>query len=92
MCVHAHPDDESSKGAATMAHYVTGGDRVLVASCTGGERGDVLNPRLKDDPDVLRDLPALPADWFRLWRVDADGRYCLTSAGQQADLEHRKAA
>ena len=58
MCVHAHPDDESSKGAATMAHYVTGGDRVLVASCTGGERGDVLNPRLKDDPDVLRDLPA----------------------------------
>ncbi len=58
LAVHAHPDDESSKGAATMAHYVTGGDRVLVASCTGGERGDVLNPRLKDDPDVLRDLPA----------------------------------
>ena len=22
MCVHAHPDDESSKGAATMARYV----------------------------------------------------------------------
>ena len=37
-------------------------------------------------------LNAIKADWFRLWRVDADGRYCLTSAGQQADLEHRKAA
>lgn len=56
MAVHAHPDDESSKGAATMAYYVARGDRVLVVSCTGGERGDVLNPRLKDDPDVLRDL------------------------------------
>ena len=58
MCVHAHPDDESSKGAATMAHYVARGDDVLVVSCTGGERGDVLNPRLKDDPDVMADLPA----------------------------------
>jgi hypothetical protein len=37
-------------------------------------------------------LNAIKADWFRLWRVDADGRYCLTSAGLQADLEHRKAA
>lgn len=37
-------------------------------------------------------LNAIKADWFRLWHVDADGRYCLTSAGQQADLEHRKAA
>ena len=37
-------------------------------------------------------LNAIKSDWFRLWRVDADGRYCLTSAGLQADLEHRKAA
>ncbi len=58
LAVHAHPDDESSKGAATMAHYVARGDDVLVVSCTGGERGDVLNPRLKDDPDVMADLPA----------------------------------
>lgn len=57
MAVHAHPDDESSKGAATTAKYVASGARVLVVSCTGGERGDVLNPHLKDDPDVLRDLP-----------------------------------
>ena len=30
MAVHAHPDDESSKGAATMARYVREGVQVLV--------------------------------------------------------------
>lgn len=56
MAVHAHPDDESSKGAASMAMYVAQGVEVLVVSCTGGERGDVLNPALKDDPAVVRDI------------------------------------
>ena len=51
MAVHAHPDDESSKGAATMARYSDEGDRVLVVTLTGGERGDILNPAL-DHPDV----------------------------------------
>ena len=57
MAVHAHPDDESSKGAAAMARYVGEGVDVLVVTCTGGERGDVLNPRLAGNPDVLRDMP-----------------------------------
>ena len=57
MAVHAHPDDESSKGAATMAKYVAEGKGVLVVSCTGGERGDVLNPALRNDPEILRDMP-----------------------------------
>jgi mycothiol S-conjugate amidase len=57
LAVHAHPDDESSKGAATMAKYVSDGVDVLVVSCTGGERGDVLNPALKNDPEILRDMP-----------------------------------
>lgn len=56
LAVHAHPDDESSKGAATTARYVADGARVMVVSCTGGERGDVLNPALKDDPRVTRDI------------------------------------
>ena len=56
MAVHAHPDDESSKGAATTARYVHEGAEVLVVTCTGGERGDVLNPRLKDDPHIQRDI------------------------------------
>jgi mycothiol S-conjugate amidase len=59
MAVHAHPDDESSKGAATMARYVAEGVPVLVATCTGGERGDVLNPKLKGDPDVEANLPEI---------------------------------
>jgi len=57
MAVHAHPDDESSKGAATMAKYVASGVEVLVVSCTDGERGDVLNPALRNDPEILRNLP-----------------------------------
>ena len=56
MAVHAHPDDESSKGAATTAKYVREDAEVLVVTCTGGERGDVLNPKLKDDPHILRDI------------------------------------
>lgn len=43
MAVHAHPDDESSKGAAAIARYVAEGADVMVVTCTGGERGDVLN-------------------------------------------------
>ena len=52
LAVHAHPDDESSKGAATMARYAREGVEVLVATCTGGERGSVLNPAM-DRPEVL---------------------------------------
>ncbi len=55
MAVHAHPDDESSKGAATMARYVDEGVDVLVVTCTGGERGSVLNPKM-DRPEVLADI------------------------------------
>ena len=43
MAVHAHPDDESSKGAAALARYVKEGVDVLVVTCTGGERGDILH-------------------------------------------------
>jgi mycothiol S-conjugate amidase len=58
MAVHAHPDDESSKGAATMARYVREGVDVLVCTLTGGERGDVLNPAM-DRPEVRANLPEL---------------------------------
>ncbi|HEX7353765.1 MAG TPA: mycothiol conjugate amidase Mca, partial [Mycobacteriales bacterium] len=57
MAVHAHPDDESSKGAATMAKYVRDGVDVLVVTCTGGERGDVLNPQMAAVEPA--DMPAL---------------------------------
>ncbi|MFF1574072.1 mycothiol conjugate amidase Mca [Leifsonia sp. NPDC058292] len=59
MAVHAHPDDESSKGAATYAYYTSLGDEVMVVSCTGGERGDILNDQLPDLAMARRDLAGL---------------------------------
>ncbi|HEU0129819.1 MAG TPA: mycothiol conjugate amidase Mca [Mycobacteriales bacterium] len=58
MAVHAHPDDESSKGAATMARYAREGVDVLVVTCTGGEAGDILNPAM-DRPEIVADLAAV---------------------------------
>ncbi|MCW2807108.1 MAG: LmbE family protein [Marmoricola sp.] len=55
MHVHAHPDDESSKGAASTAKYVAEGVDVHVVTCTGGERGSILNPNM-DRPDVLENM------------------------------------
>jgi mycothiol S-conjugate amidase len=56
--VHAHPDDESSKGAASTARYVAEGVDVLVGTLTGGERGSVLNPAM-DRPEVWADISAI---------------------------------
>jgi len=46
LSVHAHPDDESSKGAGTVARYVDSGVEAILVCCTGGEEGDVLNEAL----------------------------------------------
>lgn len=60
VAVHAHPDDESSKGAGSTARYAREGVQVTVITCTGGERGDVLNPRLRDDPSITAEtLPEI---------------------------------
>jgi mycothiol S-conjugate amidase len=58
LTVHAHPDDESSKGAATCARYVDEGREVMVVTCTGGERGSILNPAM-DRPGILDEMPAV---------------------------------
>jgi len=58
LAVHAHPDDESSKGAATMVRYVRSGADVMVATLTGGERGDILNKAM-DRPEVRANLPKI---------------------------------
>jgi mycothiol S-conjugate amidase len=60
MCVHAHPDDESSKGAATMARYASEGVDVLVVTLTDGSAGSILNPAM-DRPEVLADITAVRA-------------------------------
>ena len=56
MTVHAHPDDESSKGAATTARYVNDGHEVMVVTCTGGEAGSILNPAM-ERPEIIENLP-----------------------------------
>jgi mycothiol S-conjugate amidase len=56
MSIHAHPDDEASKGAATMARYVSEGAYTVLVCCTGGEAGDILNPEA-DSPEVRERLP-----------------------------------
>lgn len=61
MAIHAHPDDESSKGAATMAKYAAEGNRVKVVTCTDGRRGDVLNPAM-DRPGVLENMTEVRRD------------------------------
>jgi mycothiol S-conjugate amidase len=58
LTVHAHPDDEASKGAGTVARYHAAGVRTVLVTCTGGEAGDILNPAM-DRPEVVADLPAI---------------------------------
>jgi len=58
LSVHAHPDDESSKGAGTVAKYHAEGVRTVLVCCTGGEAGDILNPAMDRD-DVRADLAAV---------------------------------
>jgi mycothiol S-conjugate amidase len=55
LSVHAHPDDEASKGAATVAKYHAEGLRSVLVCCTGGEAGDILNPAA-DTPEVRANL------------------------------------
>lgn len=58
LTVHAHPDDEASKGAGTIAKYHDQGVKTVLVCCTGGEEGDILNPAM-DQPDVRENLPAV---------------------------------
>ncbi len=55
LSVHAHPDDEASKGAGTVARYSAEGVHTVLVCCTGGEEGDILNPAM-DRPDVRERL------------------------------------
>jgi mycothiol S-conjugate amidase len=60
LAIHAHPDDESSKGSGTMARYADSGVRVVLVCATGGEEGDILNPRM-DRPGIKERMKELRA-------------------------------
>lgn len=55
LTVHAHPDDEASKGAGTVARYSDAGAHTVLVCCTGGEEGDIHNPAL-DTPEVRANI------------------------------------
>jgi mycothiol S-conjugate amidase len=59
VSLHAHPDDEASKGAATIARYAREGVRAVLVTATGGEEGDYLNPAFAGRS--REELPALRA-------------------------------
>ena len=58
LTVHAHPDDESSKGAGTVRRLADQGGHALLVTCTGGEAGDILNEAMRR-PEIEADLPAV---------------------------------
>lgn len=60
LSVHAHPDDESSKGAGTVAMYHAEGVYCTLVCCTGGEEGDILNPAM-DRPEIKQRLAEVRA-------------------------------
>ncbi len=60
LTIHAHPDDEASKGSATVAKYAADGVRTVLVCCTGGEAGEVLNKAM-DTPEVVANLTAIRA-------------------------------
>lgn len=61
VSIHAHPDDEASKGAGTIARYVASGARAVLVTATGGEAGDILNPAM-DRPEVAGRLAEIRAE------------------------------
>jgi mycothiol S-conjugate amidase len=61
LSIHAHPDDESSKGAGTVARYHAEGVRTVLVCCTGGEAGDILNPAMDTD-EVKADIGKVRAE------------------------------
>jgi mycothiol S-conjugate amidase len=56
LTIHAHPDDEASKGAPTLAMYKHQGIRTVLVCCTGGEEGDLQNPHLREPGQPFHDL------------------------------------
>ena len=56
LTVHAHPDDEASKGAPTVARYHAEGVVTVLVCCTGGEEGDLQNPGLREPGQPFHNL------------------------------------
>jgi len=58
LTIHAHPDDESSKGGGSAARYAAAGVGTALVCCTGGEAGTIDNPAL-NQPEVRARLAGI---------------------------------
>ena len=56
--MHAHPDDESSKGAGTIARYHAEGVRTVLVCCTDGAEGSIQSPAM-DRPEIVENMIAV---------------------------------
>ncbi len=92
LTVHAHPDDEASKGAGTVARYHAEGVHTVLVTCTGGEEGDILNPAMDQSRDPRPPCRGAPAGTrsgrrdHRLRRGRHAGLPGLGDAGQPRQL------
>lgn len=75
MALHAHPDDEASKGPGTVAMYSRRGVRCTLVTATGGEEGDILNAEM-DRPEVAERLQQI-----RLEELEDSVEICGYAAG-----------
>jgi mycothiol S-conjugate amidase len=73
LTVHAHPDDEASKGAPTLAKYHAEGVYTVLVCCTGGEEGELQNPTLREPGQAFHGL-------------DPDAEKALVAAMRSAEL------
>ncbi|GIT45610.1 MAG: hypothetical protein Ct9H300mP12_01950 [Acidimicrobiales bacterium] len=92
LTVHAHPDDEASKGASTVAQLHSEGVHCVLVCCTGGEAGDVLNPAM--DSRSPRRLPGVREAELRAQRRSSATTRCyvgLPDSGMK-DSEHNARA
>lgn len=61
LTFHAHPDDEASKGAPSIAKAVAEGNECFLVCATGGEAGDILNPAM-DRPEIRENIAKVRAE------------------------------
>lgn len=64
LTVHAHPDDESLSTGALLAHLASQGTRVVLATATRGEKGEII-------PGTVS--PGDPRDFADIRMTELDG-------------------
>ena len=54
MAVHAHPDDETTSGGASLVRYRAEGIQTVVVTCTDGAEGEMHDPDLNPEEALPR--------------------------------------